>query len=135
MQQSLLDDLLLIDDAQERLALVVDRARATPRFTADERSPVRLVRGCTSPVWLLPRYDAGLCHFRADADSPLVRGLVVLLADYFNHSTPAEILASDTDPLAVLGLSKNLSPTRLHGLAAVRAAIRAFAAAQLAAAG
>ncbi len=127
MQQSSVDEFLHFDDAHERLAAIVDRARRSPRLAPDERSPAHHVRGCASAVWLIPELRDARCHFRADADSPLIRGLVVLLADYFSDSTPAEILAADTNPLAALDLIKNLSPTRRHGLAAVHATIRAFA--------
>jgi cysteine desulfuration protein SufE len=132
-QQQLAADLAIIDDVQERLAAVVDRAKKRPPFPAAERTDEFRVRGCVSVVYLAGTIDAaGRCQFRCDADSPLVRGLVVLLCDFFSGATPAEIMASDADPLAALALTKNLSPTRQNGLASARAAIRAFAAAHLA---
>lgn len=127
-QQQLVDDLALIDDRQERLGAVVDRARKRPPLAAAERTDTHRVRGCVSEVYLVGTIDeSGCCHFRCDADSPLVRGLVVLLCDFFSGATPAEIVASDADPLRALDLTKNLSPTRQNGLASTRAAIRAFA--------
>ena len=45
----------------------------------------------------------------------------------FNATPPAEILATDADPLEALDLMRNLSPTRRNGLAAVRATILDFA--------
>ncbi len=129
-QAQLTDTLALIPDAQERLAVVVDRAKKLPPLSAPERSDANLVRGCVSRVHLAGELRDGRCYFRADADSPLVRGLVALLCEFFSGATPAEIVASDADPLAELGLIRNLSPTRQNGLAAVRAAIRAFARAQ-----
>ena len=127
-QQRLVDDLAIIDDPQERLAAVITRARKLPPLSPAERSDQNRVRGCVSEVYLLGAIDAhGRCHFRCDADSPLVRGLVALLCDFFTGATPAEILASDADPLAALGLVKNLSPTRQNGLGSARASIRAFA--------
>ncbi|HWA84899.1 MAG TPA: SufE family protein [Opitutus sp.] len=130
-QQSLLDEIALHDDPQERLAAVVDRARRRPALPASDRTAAHRVPGCSSQVWLLPELRDGRCHFRADADSPLVRSLVLLLSDFFSNSTPAEILATDLDPLEPLGLTRTLSSTRRHGLAAVRRAIRAFAQTQL----
>ncbi len=61
----------------------------------------------------------------------MVRGLIALVSDFFSGATPAEILASDLDPLAALDLTRNLSPTRRNGLASTREAIRAFAASQV----
>lgn len=128
-QQSLLEGLALFDDPQERLAAIVDRARRVPPLPAAQRTPDHRVPGCISAVWLVAELTDGRCRFRADADSPLVRGLVLLVCDYFDGGTPAEITASESDPLDTLDLTPNLSPTRRHGLAAVRAAIRRFAAA------
>jgi cysteine desulfuration protein SufE len=133
-QQQLVDDLAMIDDPQERLAVVVDRARKLPAFAAEERTDEHRVRGCISLVYLVGTLDAaGRCQFRCDADSPLVRGLVALLCSFFSGATPAEIAASNADPLGALDLTKNLSPTRQNGLASARAAIRAFAESTLAA--
>ena len=42
-------------------------------------------------------------------------------------ATPAEIAGSTTDPIEALGLLRNLSPTRVNGLTAVRARIRELA--------
>ena len=126
-QQQLLDDLLLFDDPQERLAAIVERARRRPKLSAEQRTPLHRVPGCSSNVWLVSELRDGRCHFHADADSPVVLGLVTLLTDFHHDLTPAELLATTTDPLETLHLSRNLSPTRRHGLAAVRTALRAFA--------
>ncbi len=63
----------------------------------------------------------------APADSPVVRGLLALLCEFFSGLSPAEIAASAVDPLAAVGVIQHLSPTRRHGLASARAAIRDFA--------
>jgi cysteine desulfuration protein SufE len=126
-RHSLIEDHLLIENPQERLAAVVDRARRRPPLAADERTDAQRVPGCVSQVWLVGEHRDGRCHFRCDADGPLVKGLVAFLCDYFTAAAPAEILADATDPLAALDLLKNLSPTRQNGLAAVRAKIMGFA--------
>lgn len=127
-QTQLAADLAIIDDSQERLAVVVDRAKKSPPLPATERTDDHRVRGCVSVVYLVGEVAAeGRCTFRCDADSPLVRGLVALLCEFFSGATAAEIAASNADPLGALGLTKNLSPTRQNGLASARAAIREFA--------
>lgn len=130
-QQQLLDDYGLIENLQERLSAVVDRARRQPPLPEAERTEAHRVHGCISQVWVVAELRDGRCHFRCDADGPLVKGLVAFLCAYSEGTTPAELLADDTDPLAELGLLANLSPTRRNGLAAVRTALRAFAQSQL----
>ena len=126
-QQEFLDDLNIIEDPQERLTIVVDRAKRHEPLSETERTDANRVPGCVSQVWLFSELRDGCCQFRCDADGPLVKGLVALLCDYFSNTTPAEIVSNDTDPLAELRLLNNLSPTRQNGLVAVRTAIRQFA--------
>jgi len=128
-QQQMIDDLLLIEDAQERLAAAVDRAKSRPPLTASERTEDNRVKGCISAAWVASEWRDGRCHFRSDADSPLVRGLVQLLTDLYSDATPAEIVATEPVLLEKAGLARSLSPTRLNGLRSVRARIRDFAAA------
>jgi cysteine desulfuration protein SufE len=126
-QQGMIEDLLLIEDPQERLAAVVDRARSRPALTAVERSEANRVKGCISAAWVVSELREHRCHFRSDADSPLVRGLVALLCDLYSGATPAEVAATEPAILEQTGLTRSLSPTRLNGLRSVRAKIRDFA--------
>lgn len=123
----LVEDLAVVDDPQERLSLVVDRARQMAPLSAAERTDAHRVLGCVSVVWLVGEVHEGRCRFRCHAESPVVHGLVALLCEFFSGFPPAAIAASDADPLETLGLAQNLSPTRRNGLAAARNAIRAFA--------
>jgi cysteine desulfuration protein SufE len=129
-QQQLVADYAIIDDPQERLAAVVDQARRRPALPAAERTEANRVRGCVSLAWVVGEVRDGHCHFRCDADSPLVRGLLVLLGDFYSGGTPVEVAATEPALIEQLGLDRSLSPTRLNGLRSVRAKIRDFAAAQ-----
>jgi len=125
----MIEDLAIIDDPQERLSLVVDRARKRPPLPETERTEAHRVKGCISQAWIVGERRDGRCYFRCDADSPLVRGLLVLLCDLYSDATPAEIVATEPALIEELGLARNLSPTRLNGLRSVRATIATFAAA------
>jgi cysteine desulfuration protein SufE len=128
--QLLRDEFGVFDDPHERLNAVLDRRRTAPPLPEDERIETNRVRGCVSVVWLVGERHESVCRFRSDAESLLVRGLVGFLCDFFTGAPAKEIVTSDLDPLAELGLTKHLSPTRQNGLAAARAAIRAFASTQ-----
>jgi len=128
-QQQMIEDLAIVDDPQERLSLVVDRARKRPPLAEAERTEAHRVKGCISQAWIVGERRDGRGYLSCDAESPRVRGLVVLLCDLYSDATPAEIAATEPVLLEELGLARNLSPTRLNGLRSVRAAIRDFAAA------
>lgn len=126
--QGLVDDLLIIPDRQERLAAIVDRTRHLQAFSALEKIPANRVVGCQSAVWVIGELHAdGTLALRCDADSPLVKGLIHLLCEAYAGALPAEIVATEPTFLDELGLLRDLSPTRRHGLAAVRTRIREIA--------
>jgi cysteine desulfuration protein SufE len=130
--QEVVDELAIIDDPQERLAFLVERARKLPELPPARRIDAHRVPGCVSVVWLAGELREGRCRFQCAAESPIVRGLVAFLCEFFSGFTPAEIASADPDPLEALGLARNLSPTRRNGLAAARKAIREFASAHAA---
>jgi len=122
-QQALLDDLAVIEDLQERLGAVVDRARRRPPLPESQRIETNRVIGCQSQVWVVRAPDKDAPRFLGDSDSPLVRGLVVLTCDFFSgdDSASSEALVAGVDPIELLGLARSLSQTRRNGLLAVRA--------------
>jgi cysteine desulfuration protein SufE len=120
-------DLGAFEDPQERLAFVVDRVRRVPPLPAADRIDAHRVPGCVSVVWLTGREEAGRWIFRADADSPVVRGLLLLLCEVYSGAETAAIAACGRDPLAELGLLRDLSPTRRNGLASALGQIRRLA--------
>jgi cysteine desulfuration protein SufE len=131
-QKKLIARFKLIEDSHERLAAIVSRGKKWPPMPGDGRIEAHRVHGCSSRVWLAPRTQHGRCHFQMDADSPLVKGLVALLCELYDGATAAEIECIEPEIIPALGLERQLSPTRLNGLASVRVAMRAFAESQLA---
>jgi len=125
--QQVVEDIAVIDDPQERLALLVERAKRLPELAPERRTPDTRVPGCVSVVWLAGEIREGRCYFRCAAESPLVRSLVAFLCEFFSGFTPQELLSSDPDPIEALGLARNLSPTRRNGLESARRTIRSFA--------
>lgn len=125
-QAGLVEDLRIIEDVQERLGAVVSRA-AKRSLPPEQRVDANRVPGCVSNVWLAPEVSDGRCHFAFDADSPMVKGLVGLLCEVYEGGTPADVAATEPGLWEPLRFHKLLSPTRLNGLAAVRARIKSFA--------
>ena len=125
--QRVISDFAMFDDPHERLAALVDRTRKIPPLPAEERTDANRVHGCVSVVWLVSELREGRCFFRSDAESPIVRGLVAFVSNFYDDTPVSELTATDIDPLEALDLMRNLSPTRRNGLAATRKAILEFA--------
>src|SRR5688572_17309589 len=111
-EDQLIAKLALIEDVQERLAWVVDRARKLPPIPETERVEENRVEGCVSRVWLVGTVEDGVCRFRLDADSTLVKGLAGLLCEVCDGSTANDTAQFQPRVLDELRLSQQLSPTR-----------------------
>ena len=116
-----------ITDARERLAYIVAEGRRRPPLPPECRTDAARVEGCLANLWLVSEFTAGRCHFRADSDSAVMKGVAVVLCDFYSGQTPEEILAGDPALPAAAGLARHLTPNRRNGLARIGDAIRQFA--------
>jgi cysteine desulfuration protein SufE len=119
---ALINDFLVIEDPQERLTAVLERSRNGATLQPEFRIDSNRVLGCQSHVWIVAHLTPTHVSFTGDSDSPLVKGLVILLCDCFSGDLTdvARSLEAGYDPIDALGLSKMLSFTRHRGLQAVR---------------
>lgn len=125
--QRLVDDFAVLTDPQEKLSALIDRAKKIAPLPAEDRTEANKVRGCVSVVWVVCETREGRCYFRSDAASPVVRGLVAVLCDFFTGASAKAIASSTLDPLEALDVLRNLTPTRRNGLSAASRTIRQFA--------
>jgi cysteine desulfuration protein SufE len=125
-QTELIEDLNLIEDAHERLSALTSYVART-RLPEELKTDDLIVPGCVSRVWLHGELREGLTHFRCAADSPMVAGLIALLCDLYSAATPAEVARIEPEVWSRCGFTKLLTPTRLNGLAAVRARLKELA--------
>ncbi len=131
----LADEMSLLPDWEERIAHVIEMARALEPLAPEERSEATRVRGCVSQVWLVSerRSDAPeKLFFRGESDAHLVRGEIAMLLRIFSGRTPADILSIDPkDVFARLGLKDALTMQRSNGLFAMMSRIQGEARAAL----
>lgn len=118
------DDILeafeVLEDWESRYEFIGELSQDLPPLGEDERNEANLVPGCNTQTWLTGHLIAtqpACIEFRADAETPLVRGLVALLLVPFQHRSPEQVLATDpTAYLNGLGLREHLSPNRQAGM-------------------
>lgn len=126
-KRELVEDLSLLPTAQDRMMYLVDKARKTPSLPPELRSAERKVEGCLSNLWFVPEFREGKCFFKVDADSHIVRGIAILLAEFYSGEAPGEILANDPAFLSEVGITQHLSPNRRSGLSRLWEKIRDYA--------
>jgi cysteine desulfuration protein SufE len=125
----------LLPDWEERIAHVIELARALQPLADHERNEATRVRGCASQVWLVSERRSQApdkLFFRGDSDAHLVRGEIAMLLRIFSGRTAREILSVDAGAVFDrLGLKEALTAQRSNGLVAMIARIQQEARAAL----
>ena len=127
-QADLITEFELFDNWLDRYQFLIDMGRKLPEFPADKKTEANRLHGCQSQVWLTAELNDDRLHFRAISDSAIVSGLIAILMRVYDGRSPAEILATEPDFIAAIGLHEHLSPTRSNGLRAMIDAIKGHAA-------
>jgi cysteine desulfuration protein SufE len=118
-------------DWSERYQYLIDLGRKLPPFPDELKTEEHRLLGCQSMVWIVADGDAQRLDFRAISDSAIVSGLIFLALRVYSGRSAQEILATEPDYIAAIGLAKHLSPTRSNGLTALLGFIRERAKAAL----
>ena len=123
-QHAIADEFAFFSDWSERYQYLIDLGRKLPPFKDEWKTEEHRLHGCQSMVWIVPSGNASKLDFAAVSDSAIVSGLVFLALRVYSGRSAAEILATEPDYIAAIGLAKHLSPTRSNGLAALLGSIR-----------
>ena len=131
-QATIAEEFAFFSDWTERYQYLIDLGKQLPPFPESGKTEQYRVHGCQSMVWLVPSGDASNMHFEAVSDSAIVSGLIALVLRVYSDRSAQEIVATEPQFIAAIGLAKHLSPTRSNGLAAMLAKLKGYAAQALA---
>ena len=123
-QVAIRDEFAFFSDWAERYQYLIDLGRKLPPFPEEWKTEEHRLHGCQSMVWIVASGDAERLDFRAVSDSAIVSGLIYLALRVYSGRSAKEILATEPDYIADIGLAKHLSPTRSNGLMALLGFIR-----------
>jgi len=126
-QVALTTQLAGLKNGQDRLALLVERAKKLPPLAPEMRVAENLIPGCLAKLWFTSGFSNGKCCFACDSDSLVVKAIAGLLCEFYSGQAPAEIFAHSPEFLAPLGITQHLTPNRRNALAKVWERIRQFA--------
>ena len=126
-RDALVEEITLIPDAYERLGYIVDRGKKADGLTEDLRIDSFKIEGCMSQLWIVPAYKEGLCSFKSESDSGIVKGIASLICDFYSNEKPEDIQKTDADFLSEVGITQHLSPNRRNGLSRIVESIQRFA--------
>jgi cysteine desulfuration protein SufE len=115
---------------EQRARLLMQCGDRLEPLAKSERNDSSLVAGCDSKLWLVSEPRDNRQYFHGTSEARLLRGLLAVLLVRVN-GLPAEDLQhlDVTEWFSLLGLSRQLSPSRANGMNAVVARMRELAAA------
>lgn len=131
-QATIIEEFQFFQDWSERYQYLIDLGKKLEPLPANRKTDDYRLAGCQSLVWLVPKGDAKKLRFEANSDSAIVSGLIALALRVYSDRAARQIVDTEPDFIAALGLSAHLSPTRNNGLAALIKKIKAYAEAALA---
>jgi cysteine desulfuration protein SufE len=123
-QGAIREEFAFFSDWSERYQYLIDLGRKLPPFPEAWKTEEHRLQGCQSMVWIVASGDAKQLDFQAISDSAIVSGLIYLALRVYSGRSAKEILATEPDYIADIGLAKHLSPTRSNGLMALLGFIR-----------
>jgi len=123
-QAAIAEEFAFFADWSERYQYLIDLGRKLPPFPDQWKSDEHRLHGCQSLVWIVPSGNAQRLDFAAASDSAIVSGLIYLALRVYSGRSAEDILGTEANYIAHIGLAKHLSPTRNNGLAALLAHIR-----------
>lgn len=126
-QQELIDEFEFLEDWEQKYEYIIDLGKELQGLPENKKTDENLIKGCQSKVWLDADFRDGKLFFNADSDGILPKGIVSLLVRIYSGHTTKEILDSDFDFIAKIGLQEFLSPSRANGLMAMTKQIKFYA--------
>ena len=123
-QVAIRDEFAFFGDWSERYQYLIDLGRKLPPFPEEWKTEENRLQGCQSMVWIVASGNSDRLDFQAISDSAIVSGLIYLALRVYSGRSAKEILATEPDYIAGIGLAKHLSPTRSNGLMALLGFIR-----------
>ncbi len=113
--QEVIDEFSEIEDAMERLEILMDFAEEVDELPSDEWNEQNLVKGCQSRAHVVIEQRDGTIWMRAAADAKMVQGLMGILTIAINGMPPAKVLELTPDFVVEMGVLNTLTPSRSNG--------------------
>ena len=115
-EEELVASFEIFPDWLEKYEYIIELGKELPAIDAEYKQDDYLIRGCQSQVWLHAWKEKGNVRFEADSDAIITKGIIALLIQVLDNSSPEEIMNAELAFVDELGLKEHLSPTRANGL-------------------
>ncbi len=124
----LIENFEFFDSWEDKYRYIIELGEKLPPLAEKYKTEDWLVKGCQSQVWLVPHQEGDDMYFEGDSDAMIVKGLIAIVLQIYNHHRPQDIKSLSIDEIFnKLGLKEHLSPSRRNGLEAMINKIKFYA--------
>ena len=121
------EDFSFFDNWEDKYQYLIDLGKKLPDLEDNYKTEEYRVQGCTSNLWMVPKFIDGKINLSGSSDSVIVKGLFYLVYFAYNEETPETIINNPLSFFEEIGLSNLLGQSRSNGLNSLRKKIKSIA--------
>lgn len=106
---------------------IIEIGRGYKGLDLTEFSPLDIIKGCQSLMYLKCTEKNGKLYFDLYSDALISKGIAAILAEIYSDEEPEAILKSKPSFLKDLNISTSISPSRANGALAVFTKMQQYA--------
>lgn len=104
-----------IQDKDKRFERIIQLGKKLAAYPEDLKTENNQVKGCASLTYIYGKLEQGKLNYQGWSNSHLVLGLLALLIEGMNGSSPQEILKIDPEFIEAMGIGQTLTASRANG--------------------
>ena len=121
------EDFSFFENWEDKYQYLIDLGKKLPLLENQYKKDEFKVQGCTSNLWVVPKYHNNKLTFLGASDSVIVQGLFYLVKYVLDNEYPKTIISEPLDFFDEIGLSSHLGPSRSNGLNSLKRQIKNLA--------
>lgn len=121
------EDLDFFEDELQKYEYIIDLGKKLETLEEEHKTPLNIVHGCTSQVWLVCEEKDGKLFFKGTSDAIIVKGLIYIILEIFSGIEKQTLKEVDMDIVYELGLSEVITPNRQSGVIGMIKKIKEYA--------
>ena len=121
------EDFSFFENWEDKYQYLIDLGKKLPLLENQYKKDDFRDQGCTSNLWVVPKYHNNKLTFLGASDSVIVQGLFYLVKYVLDNEYPKTIISEPLDFFDEIGLSSHLGPSRSNGLNSLKRQIKNLA--------
>ena len=121
------EDFSFFENWEDKYQYLIDLGKKLPLLENQYKKDEFRVQGCTSNLWVVPKYHNNKLTFLGASDSVIVQGLFYLVKYVLDNEYPKTIISEPLNFFDEIGLSSHLGPSQSNGLNSLKRQIKNLA--------